>query len=100
MLDKYIERCFVFRADCRNNKLFSCDYLYVCDIKEDFKTKEIRYSTTPHIMYADKLHYKQGLERICNYINKDMQNYEEKLQFKMVLVEFATIVKEVEEKGE
>ena len=100
MLDKYIERCFVLRADCRNNELFSCDYLYVCDIKENFKTKEIRYCTTPHIMYADKLYYEPSLEGICDYINKEMQNYEEKLTFKLVRVEFTTIVKEVEDKGE
>lgn len=100
MLDKYIERCFVFRANCRNNKLFSCDYLYVCDVKEDLKAKVIRYCTTPHIMYADKLYYKPDLERICDYINKDMQNYEEKLKFEIVLVQFTTIVEEVEDKGE
>lgn len=100
MLHKTIERCYVFRADCRNNELFICDYLYVCDIQEDFKTKKIRYCTTPNIMYADKLHYKKELERICDCINKDMEQYEDKVEFKIVLVEFTTIVEEVEDKGE
>lgn len=94
MLDKITERCYVFRADCRNNELFVCDYLYVCDIQEKFKEKELRYCTTPNIMYADRLHYRKGLEEILDIINKDMENYEEKLKFEIVLVEFTTTVEE------
>ena len=55
---------------------------------------------TPNIMYAERLYYKPALTKICDYINNDMQNYEEKLKFEMVLVEFTTIVEEVEDKGE
>lgn len=100
MLHKIIERCYVYRADCKNNDLFTCDYLYVCDIKENFKTKEIKYSMTPNIMHAERLYYKPKLTTICDYINNDMKNYEEKLKFELVLVEFTTIVEEVEDKGE
>ena len=98
MITKCVERCWILRADCRNNDDFICDYLYVCNIREQFKSEEIRYYTTPNVMYADKLHYEP--ENICDYINKDMQNYEEKLKFEMVLVEFTTIVEEVKDKGE
>ena len=94
MLDKITERCYVFRADCRNNELFICEYMYICDIQDNQMKKELRYSMTPNIMYADRLHYRQGLERILEHINKDMENYEEKLKFEIVLVEFTTTVEE------
>ena len=99
MLGKTIEKCYVYRADCRNNELFTCDYLYISDLKESLKTKEITYSYsfTPNIMYADKLYYKPEVEKVCDYINKDMENYEEKLKFEPVLVEFTSIVEKVEE---
>lgn len=100
MLGRTTERCYVYRADCRNNELFSCDYLYISDLKENLKTKEITYSFTPNIMYADKFYYKPELKRICDYINKNMENYDEKLKFESILVEFISIVEEVEDKGE
>lgn len=100
MLNKTIERCYICRADCKNNDLFTCDYMYICNIEEDFKTKEIKYGMTPNIMYAERLYYKPALTKICDYINNDMQNYEEKLKFEMVLVEFTTIVEKIEDKGE
>ena len=94
MLNRTIERCYVLRADCRNNEILTCDYMYICDIQDNQMKKELRYSMTPNIMYADRLYYKQGLERILEHINKDMKNYEEKLKFEIVLVEFTTTVEE------
>ena len=102
MLNKTIERCYVFRADCRNNELYSCDYLYICDMPEDFNTKIINYRTTSNIICADKFHYKykKELEIICDYINENMEQHGDKIEFKIVLVEFTAIVKEVEDKRE
>ena len=29
MLNKTIERCYVLRADCRNNEILTCEYMYI-----------------------------------------------------------------------
>lgn len=100
MLNKTIERCYVLRADCRNDEILTCEYMYICDIQDNQMKKELRYRMTPNIMYAERLYYKPALTKILDYINNDMQNYEEKLKFEMVLVEFTTIVEEIEDKGE
>lgn len=94
MIDKGFERCYILRADCRDNKMFVCEYLYICDIQESCKIKEIRYSTTPNIMYADKLHHKDTCKKYCEYINKDMEQYEDNIKFDIVPVMFTTTVEE------